>query len=167
MRERALSIGQLAAASGCTVQTIRYYEQVGLMPKPARTAGNQRAYDRRHLERLGFIRHGRELGFPLHAVRDLLALADDPEHPCGDADAIARTQLEIVRRRMARLRALEAELERMLAQCQGERIGDCRVIEVLADHGQCLAASHDPAPGDEAGRAAAPRVGRPRRRPAA
>jgi DNA-binding transcriptional MerR regulator len=136
------TIGSLAQQTGCKVQTIRYYEEIGLMPEPARTVGNQRRYDQRHADRLAFIRHSRDLGFPLDAIRELLSLADRPEQPCETADAVARAQLQNVERRIGRLQALKTELERMLEQCAGGRICDCRVIEVLSDHAQCLAEQH-------------------------
>ncbi len=134
MREQDLTIGQLAAHTGCKVQTIRYYEQIGLLPVPARTSGNQRRYSRVQADRLAFIRHARELGFPLVAIRELLSLSDDPEQPCGAVDRIAHNQLQAVERRIERLTVLKAELERMLAQCGGGRVAECRVIEVLADY---------------------------------
>jgi DNA-binding transcriptional MerR regulator len=84
------SIGDLAQQSGTKVETIRYYEKAGLMPSPARTAGNHRAYSQTHADRLAFIRHGRQLGFSLESVRTLLALADEPERDCANVDAIAR-----------------------------------------------------------------------------
>lgn len=140
------AIGQLAARTGCKVQTIRYYEQIGLMPKPARSGGNQRRYGPRHLERLAFVRHSRELGFPLEAIRELLGLVDDPEGSCTAADSIARRQLQQVESRITRLGALKSELERMIVQCRGGRIADCRVIEVLADHAHCLTEHQPEAP---------------------
>ena len=145
VESQGLSIGTVAREAGCKVQTIRYYEQIGLMPAPVRTAGGQRRYGRRHVERLSFIRHSRELGFPLEAVRELLGLADTPQGSCREADAIARRHLRQVERRLARLQTLKAELERMIERCQGGRIGECRVIEVLADHshGHCLSDDHD------------------------
>jgi Cu(I)-responsive transcriptional regulator len=136
------AIGDLARETGCKVQTIRYYEEIGIMPSPARSAGNQRRYDQRHIDRLAFIRHSRDLGFPLDAIRELLRLADHPEQPCDTVDSIARAQLINVESRIARLQALKTELERMIAQCDGGRIADCRVIEVLADHAKCLAKVH-------------------------
>lgn len=136
------TIGRLARETGCKVQTIRYYEKIGVMPAPNRTAGNQRRYARRHVERLGFIRHSRQLGFPIEAIRQLLSLADSPEQPCETADRIARIQLREVESRIARLQSLKAELHRMVEQCRGGRISDCRVIEVLADHAQCLHQYH-------------------------
>lgn len=143
-RGPGLSIGRLAKATGSKVQTIRYYEELGLMPAPERSQGNQRIYGARHQRRLAFIRHGRELGFSLDAIRQLLSLADQPDHACAEADAIAREQLAAVRSRIARLRALEQELDRMVACGTGGTIGDCRVIEVLADHSHqhCLTPDH-------------------------
>lgn len=128
-----LTIGKLGQATGTKVPTIRYYEQIGLLPVPERSAGNQRLYGRVAQERLAFIRHARELGFPLDAIRDLLSLQDNPEQPCAAADAIARQQLLAVEARLVRLRALKAELERMVAQCAHGTVADCRVIETLAD----------------------------------
>lgn len=137
-----LTIGKLGEASGVKVPTIRYYEQIGLLPEPGRSSGNQRLYDRRTLERLSFIRHARELGFPLEAIRDLLSLSDRPDQSCAAADSIAKAQLLAVRARLARLRALEAELERMVAQCAHGTIADCRVIEVLGNHENCMHDDH-------------------------
>lgn len=136
MAGERLRIGDLAAATGAKVETIRYYERIGLLPAARRTAGNYRAYGARERERLSFIRHARELGFAIPAIRDLLRLVDDPDHPCDAADRIARTHLDEVERRLARLTALKGELERMLTRCEGGKIAECRVIEALAEPGQ-------------------------------
>lgn len=133
-----LSIGALARRTGTKVQTIRYYEQIGLMPEPGRTEGGQRRYDAAALDRLAFIRHARELGFGLDAIRELIDLADRPDRPCADVDAIARRHLAEVERRLARLEALRRELGRMLSECGEGRVSDCRVLEVLRDHAECL-----------------------------
>jgi DNA-binding transcriptional MerR regulator len=135
-----LTIGKLGQAAGVKVPTIRYYEQIGLLPQPDRSAGNQRLYPKAALDRLAFVRHARALGFPLEAIRDLLSLSDHPDQSCAAADAIAKVQLAATRARITRLRALEAELERMIGQCARGTISDCRVIEVLGDHAQC---AHD------------------------
>ena len=132
-----LTIGKLGEAAGVKVPTIRYYEQIGLLPEPDRSAGNQRLYGQSALDRLAFIRHARELGFPLDAIRDLLSLSDRPDQSCAAADVIARAQLAEVESRLARLTALKGELERMVVQCAGGRIAACRVIEVLGDHSLC------------------------------
>ncbi|MDP7149429.1 MAG: helix-turn-helix domain-containing protein [Paracoccaceae bacterium] len=137
-----LAIGTLARRTGTKVQTIRYYEQIGLMPEPGRTAGGQRRYGEAELDRLAFIRHARQLGFTLEAIRELLDLSDHPEKSCQEADQIAGRQLRQVELRMARLEALRTELERMVHECSGGNTADCRVLEVLRDHSECLTA-HD------------------------
>lgn len=145
-----LTIGQAAREAGCKVQTLRYYEELGLLPKPTRTAGNQRVYGDEHLKRLAFIRHARELGFALEAVRELISLGGKPEQSCAKADAIARTHLGEVERKIAALTALKSELARMIESCGRGRVADCRVIEVLADHSHahCVSDAHaNPAAG--------------------
>lgn len=137
-----LTIGTLAKKTGTKVQTIRYYEQIGLMPEPGRTEGGQRRYRDAELDRLSFIRHARQLGFSLDAIRELLNLSDHPNKACDEADAIARRQLKQVEQRMARLEALRTELRRMVQECSGGRSADCRVLEVLRDHAECLT-EHD------------------------
>ncbi|PKP69120.1 MAG: MerR family transcriptional regulator, partial [Alphaproteobacteria bacterium HGW-Alphaproteobacteria-5] len=114
-----LTIGSLANKTGTKVQTIRYYEQIGLMPEPGRTEGGQRRYGDDELDRLAFIRHARQLGFSLEAIRELLDLSDHPHRPCLEADAIARRQLKQVEQRLARLEALRTELQRMVHECSG------------------------------------------------
>lgn len=133
-----LTIGKLGSSTGVKIPTIRYYEQIGLLPEAERSPGSQRLYTHKAHERLVFIRHARDLGFSLEAIRDLLSLSDNPDQPCAAADAIARAQLAEVESRLARLAALKTELERMVVQCAGDRISDCRVIEVLSDHSLCI-----------------------------
>lgn len=133
-----LTIGTLAKKTGTKVQTIRYYEEIGLMPEPGRTAGGQRRYGEAELDRLAFVRHARQLGFPLEAIRELLQLSDEPDRPCHEADEIARRQLKQVEQRMARLEALRTELKRMVKECGGGNTARCRVLEILRDHSECL-----------------------------
>lgn len=135
-----LSIGKLASQTGVKVPTIRYYEQIGLMPEAERNAGNQRRYSEAHRERLGFIRHSRDLGFSLDAIRGLLDLAAHPDQSCAEANAIAEAQLQDVRARIARLQRLETELSRIAALCAGGPMGTCKVLTALGDHSQCEAA---------------------------
>lgn len=144
MEEISISIGELARRAGCKVQTIRYYEHIGLLAAPARTTGGQRRYGEAHRQKLSFIRHARELGFPLPAIRELLALSDHGESDCAGADRIARRQLEAVNRRIAMLERLRTELDRMLTHRHGHLIRDCRVIATLADHGLCIHPHHAP-----------------------
>jgi Cu(I)-responsive transcriptional regulator len=133
-----LAIGTLAKRTGTKVQTIRYYEQIGIMPEPGRTEGGRRRYGEAELDRLAFIRHSRQLGFSLDAIRELLDLSDSPGRSCAEVDAIAQRQLQEVEARIGRLEALRTELQRMIAKCGSNRVADCRILEVLRDHGECL-----------------------------
>ncbi|WP_051285183.1 MerR family transcriptional regulator [Nisaea denitrificans] len=137
-------IGDLARQTGTKVQTIRYYESIGLLPEPARTAGNQRIYGQDQLDRLGFIKHARDFGFPLDAIRELLEMTDKPAASCVEADEIVSRHLGEVRRRIGRLQALEGELARMLESCSHGTVADCRIIGVLSDHEKCCSTSHEP-----------------------
>ncbi len=139
----AMTIGTLARRTGVKIPTIRYYEDIGLLPPPSRSQSNRRLYAKSDAARLTFIRHARELGFELAAIRTLIALQENPEQSCSEADEIARARLFEVDEKIARLTALRAELERMLGGCAHGQIAACRVIEVLADHSLC---SHHQAP---------------------
>jgi DNA-binding transcriptional MerR regulator len=134
---KPLPIGALARTAGVKVPTIRYYEQIGLMSEAPRTKSNRRTYGADEVKRLKFIRHARDLGFEIDEIRQLLALAGDPDKPCEGADAIARRHLAAIEDRISRLTALRSEIARMV-DCGGHgSIGQCRVIEVLADHDLC------------------------------
>lgn len=133
----ALSIGATAAETGVKVPTIRYYERIGLLPAPPRTGSNRRQYDRGDVKRLKFIRHARDMGFEIEAIRQLLDLAAHPGQHCHDADDIARRHLLEVNRRIEQLTALRSELARMIESCQGGTIGACRIMEILSDHSLC------------------------------
>ena len=137
--EPGVTIGNLAKRTGVKVQTIRYYESIGLLSAPDRTEGNQRRYGDRAAGNLRFIRHARDLGFEIDQIRDLLSLAAQPDRTCEDIDAIARHHLEQVEQRIAILQSLQGELKRMVRQCSGGRVATCHVIEVLADHAHCKA----------------------------
>ncbi|MBW9117840.1 helix-turn-helix domain-containing protein [Rhizobium cauense] len=139
---KKITIGEASRQSGVKVPTIRYYESIGLLPQLNRSEGNQRSYEAADLRRLAFIRHARELGFEVEAIRTLLILQDDPHQPCASADAIAKARLVEVEQRIRSLTALKAELELMVEGCGHGRVDQCRVIEVLADHGQCSHAQH-------------------------
>jgi Cu(I)-responsive transcriptional regulator len=135
-----LTIGTLAKRTGTKIQTVRYYEQINLLPEPGRTEGGQRRYGEDDLDRLSFIRHARQLGFTLEAIREMLDLSDNPDRSCADVDRIAHRQLKEVEVRIDRLEALRKELKRMLKECSRETVADCRVLEVLRDHAACLTA---------------------------
>jgi Cu(I)-responsive transcriptional regulator len=132
MDSPTLTIGQLAKATGTKVETIRFYEKTGLLPAPARTAGNYRAYAVDHLNRLSFIRRARDLGFPLEQVRELLALADDRTRSCSAIDAIASEHRREVERKIRDLRKLKAELDNLIDQCSCGTVDECRIIEALS-----------------------------------
>ncbi|MDE0924889.1 MerR family transcriptional regulator [Aurantimonas coralicida] len=126
---------------GIKVPTIRYYEEIGLLPSPTRTEGNRRLYDESDLRRLRFIRHARELGFDIDPIRQLLALSGHPAKSGEDADQIAKAHLADIDHKIARLTALRTEVARM-TDCENHPVAECRVIEVLGDHGECLHDSH-------------------------
>ena len=132
-----MKIGELARVTGANIETIRYYERIGLLPAPHRTAANYRSYGEAHRSRLAFVRHSRDLGFTIEEIRSLLDLSDHPERDCGEADRIATGHLEQVEAKIAQLEALRNELARIVGRCRGGLAGDCRVIEALGDHGYC------------------------------
>src|SRR5579871_6553251 len=122
---KAMSIGALSRETGVKIPTVRYYEQIGLLPAPARSASDRRLYDGSAVKRLRFIRHARALGFDVDAVRDLLAMSAEPQASCERIDSIARLHLEEVDRRIAQLSVLRGELKRMLGECRRGRVSDC------------------------------------------
>lgn len=130
--QKPLNIGALAKATNTNIETIRWYERVGLLPVPPRSAGNYRTYSTAHLGRLSFIRRARDLGFSLEQIRALLDLALDREDSCEAVDAIAREHLGEVDRKIADLQALRRELADVIGQCRNGRIAECRIIEALA-----------------------------------
>lgn len=127
-----MKIGELAHATSTKVETVRYYENIGLLAAPARTAANYRSYGSEHLARLSFIRRARDLGFTLDAIRDLLALADDKARSCEAVDDIAGAHLSEVDRKISDLQALRSELGRLLGSCRRGTVADCKIIETLA-----------------------------------
>jgi len=127
-----LTIGDLSRRTATKVEPIRYYERIGLLPAPARTEGNYRAYGEGHLGRLSFIRRARALGFSLEQVRELLDLADQRDRSCEAVDAIARQHLAEVESKIADLTALRAELAEVIGRCSHGTVAECRIIEALA-----------------------------------
>lgn len=139
---RHLTIGALSAQTGVKIPTIRYYESIGLLHPAPRTDSNRRTYDEAAVRRLRFIRHARELGFEVEAIRQLLMLADNPRQPCEEADALALAHLADIESKILRLEALRAEVRHMVEQCAQGEVRTCHVIEVLADHAHCLHDRH-------------------------
>jgi Cu(I)-responsive transcriptional regulator len=131
------TIGTLGKLTGVNIETIRYYERIGLLPEPARTSGNYRVYGDRHVRPLVFIRKVRDLGFPIETVRALLALADQPDRPCGEVDDLVVAQLHEVERKIADLQRLRDELDHLAHQCRGGRVSECRIIEALSPQERC------------------------------
>lgn len=127
-----MKIGALATATSTKVETVRYYEKIGLLASPARSASNYRSYGSEHLARLSFIRRARHLGFSLESVRELLTLSDDDDQSCEAVDSIATAHLAEVERKIADLSALHAELTKVLGSCRHGTIADCKIIESLA-----------------------------------
>lgn len=128
---RAITAGKLAKAAGINLETIRYYENIGLMPPPPRTQGGHRAYDQAHVKRLAFIRRARELGFVIEDVRALLALAG-PEHTsCAEVKEIAAAHLTRVRSRIVDLARLEGILADTISRCTSQATAHCPVLDML------------------------------------
>jgi len=130
-----MAIGGLSKRTGCKVETIRYYEKIGLLSPPARSQGGHRHYSEQALKRLNFIRKGRALGFPLDGVRGLLALADGDEESCAEVERIAARHLSEVRDKIADLKTLEKVLKDMVARCGGGTPPSCPLIETLFEEG--------------------------------
>lgn len=126
-----LRIGDLARVTDTKVETIRWYEKQGLLPKPNRTAGNYRAYGDAELARLSFIRRARDLGFPLDQVRTLLDLAERRDSDCASVDVLAADHLAEIDRKLADLTALRRELSSLLSSCRGGKVATCRIIDAL------------------------------------
>lgn len=131
----ALTIGEMGKATNTKIETIRYYERIGLLPKPPRTSGNYRNYGQSELGRLSFIRRSRDLGFSLDQVRALLSLSDDRNCDCAGVDRIAKEHLLEVDRKLADLTALRRELKAVIDSCDGGIVADCRIIDALGPMG--------------------------------
>ncbi|MBA3054980.1 MAG: helix-turn-helix domain-containing protein [Sphingomonadales bacterium] len=126
-----LPIGMLSRRTGCNIETIRYYEKIGLLPAPARSEGGHRLYGHGHLMRLGFVRRARGLGFTLDEIRALLQLAEDRDRPCAEAREVAVVHLADVRAKIADLRAMEAVLAETVLRCADGKTPDCPLLETL------------------------------------
>lgn len=129
------AIGPLSKRTGCNVETIRYYERVGLLPAPGRSPGGYRLYGDQHLKRLTFIRRARALGFSIDEVRRLLKLADERKRPCAEVRVVAAAHLEDVRAKIADLKAMERVLNETVAKCATGMRPDCPLIETLYSPG--------------------------------
>ncbi len=133
---RGLTIGALAERTGVKVETIRYYERIGLLPEPPRTGGGHRLYGREHVARLTFVRRSRELGFTLGEIRALLGLVSGGAYTCGDVRAVALDHLGRIRAKIRDLRRMERALATTAARCEGGAAPDCPIVDDLFDAAQ-------------------------------
>ena len=129
--EAGLLIGDIARSSGVQIETIRYYERIGVVPKPGRTKGGHRLYSAEQLNRLVFIRRSRELGFSLAEVRTLLDLIDGGEMTCEEVHGITMQHLANVRQKLADLRRLERALKELAGHCSKGKVPECPIVDTL------------------------------------
>jgi len=136
-----LKRSDLARVTGCNLETIRYYESVGLMPDPPRTSSGHRRYGAAHVERLNFVMRARDLGFTMEEIRGLLSLVDRGSHTCAEVERIGRHHLDVVRAKIRDLQAIETVLDNTIARCTGADTPDCPLLDVLAEGKAGLALS--------------------------
>lgn len=128
-----MSIGALSKQSGVNIETIRYYERISIMPAPARSTGGYRMYAPSHLKRLIFVRRGRELGFGIEELRELLRLVDGHAYTCAQIHELTLEHVASIRRKIADLRRLQRVMNEMAAQCSGDQVPECPIIDALFD----------------------------------
>lgn len=127
-----MKIGELASRAGCQVETVRFYEREGLLPPPARSAGNYRQYGESHMARLQFIRHCRSFDISLDEIRTLLRLRDSPTENCCDADEILDRHILQIAERIGQLRQLQQQLEQLRGTCSSpQAAGECGILHGL------------------------------------
>ncbi|HEV2364596.1 MAG TPA: helix-turn-helix domain-containing protein [Caulobacteraceae bacterium] len=126
-----VTIGALAERSGVNIETIRFYEKIGVMPKPRRSDGGYRLYTLEHLKQLNFIRRGRELGFGLDELRGLLRLVDGRAYTCAEVRSLMLEHVADIRRKVADLRRLERVMKDISSRCSGEQVPDCPIVDAL------------------------------------
>ncbi len=129
--QKSLAIGEVSRISGCKVETIRYYERIGLLSPPARTAGRHRQYSRDHLKRLVFIRRARKLGFSLDEIRSLLGLAGAGAPNCEQVRQITLAHAQDIRQKIEDLERMDHALRQLAEQCEDGAVTNCPVIEAL------------------------------------
>ena len=124
-------IGPLSQQTGCHIETIRYYERIGLLPRPLRTEGGHRTYDKEQMKRLVFICRSRDLGFSLEEIRTLLRLVDGKRYTCQQVKAIMEKHLQDIKKKMSDLRRLQKTLADISSQCEGGLVPECPIIDAL------------------------------------
>lgn len=132
-QKNGLSIGELSKQSGVNIETIRYYEKIGVMPAPDRSASGYRLYGADHLKRLSFVRRSRQLGFSLDEIRSLLHLVDGHAYTCAQVRELTLDHVAEIRRKIADLKRLKRVMEEMAAQCSGQRAPECAIVDALFD----------------------------------
>ncbi len=130
-KNRAYGIGALSRETGVNIETIRYYEKIGIMPKPDRTLGGNRQYSMNDLKRLAFVKRARGLGFTLAEIRGLFGMVDDQMTTCKQVHDVTITHLEVVRDKIKALQEMERTLADMVAQCGQGNVPDCPIIDAL------------------------------------
>jgi MerR family mercuric resistance operon transcriptional regulator len=130
-RAKRITRGVLSKRTGCNIETVRYYERIGLMPDPGRSEGGHRLYAEQHVRRLQFIRRCRELGFAIEEIRALLDLVDRSDYTCAEVRNIAIAHVDEVRRKIVDLRRLERTMTGMIEACAGGAVPDCPIIDAL------------------------------------
>lgn len=132
-RGEILTRGELAARTGCNIETIRYYEQIGILSAPPRSQGGHRLYGKNLVKRLNFVLRGRDLGFTLEEIRELLRVVDGGNYTCAQVEALAHEHVRDIRQKIKDLKKLKIVLETMAAQCSGGKIPACPIIDTLFD----------------------------------
>lgn len=130
---QTVSIGTLSKLTDCNIETIRYYERIGLLPEPNRTAGGHRVYRDEDIQRLKFVRRSRHLGFAISDVQNLLSYADEGDYTCAEIKAFTVVHLAEVRRKLADLRRLERALKEMVLKCDGGEVANCSIMDALCE----------------------------------
>ncbi len=126
-----ITIGKLSKKTGVNIETIRYYEKIGLIPKPYRSEGGNRLYNMEKVKRLAFIKRCRELGFPLDTIREFLKLVDQKNYTCAEIADISQHHLKDIRAKTRDLKKIESHLKDMLSQCKKNNTPECAFIEIL------------------------------------
>ena len=126
-----ITIGKLSEKTGVNIETVRYYEKIGLIPKPSRSEGGNRLYNVEQLKRLAFIKRCRELGFPLVTIRGFLKLVDEKNFTCAEIADISQHHLEDIRAKIRDLKKIESHMKDMLSQCNKNNMPDCAFIDIL------------------------------------
>ena len=132
-RGELLTRGALAAQTGCNIETIRYYEQIGILPPPPRSQGGHRLYGESLAKRLNFVRRSRDLGFTLEEIRELLHLVDGGNYTCAQVETLAHEHVQDIHRKIGDLKKLKAVLEGMVSECSGGKVPECPIIDALFD----------------------------------